>query len=62
MVPLPGQTEKEQAQAYLIEKFGSLNTKATRPGIGDEEFSWIENFMPIGDSNMRTLYAEDEDI
>lgn len=60
-VPLPGSNEKEQAQPYLIEKFGSLNTKASRPGIGDEEFSWIENFMPIGDSNMRTLYAEDPD-
>ncbi len=56
MVPLPGE---DGAQAFLIEKFGSLNTKATRPGIGDAEFSWTENFMPIGDNNLRTLYDAD---
>ncbi|MDE2103318.1 MAG: hypothetical protein KGL39_39120, partial [Patescibacteria group bacterium] len=61
-VPLPGEDEEDKPQAYLIEKFGSLNTKATRPGIGDSEFSWIENFMPIGDSNMRTLWAEDDPL
>lgn len=50
---LPG---GEDAQLFLFEKFGSLNTKATRPAIKDEEFSWVENWFPIGDGNLRTIY------
>jgi hypothetical protein len=48
----------DAAQLFVFEKFGTLNTKANRPMIKDEEFSWIENFMPLGDGNLRTLYAE----
>lgn len=59
-VKTPGQQGQEEVQAQTIEKFGGLNTKASRPGIGDEEFSWLQNFVPIGDQNMRTLYAEGE--
>jgi len=52
---VPGEAE---AEFFVFEKFGSLNTKANRPAIKDEEFSWVQNFMPIGDGNLRTLWAE----
>jgi len=52
---LPGQ---DAAQIYTFDKFGTLNTKANRPSIKDEEFSYNMNWMPIGDGNLRTLYAE----
>lgn len=52
---LPGD---ETTQLFVFEKFGTLNVKASRPAIKDEEFAWNENWMPLGDGNLRTLYAE----
>lgn len=40
---------------FTLDKFATLNTKAARPSIGDQEFSWIENMMPIGDGNLRAM-------
>lgn len=57
-VKLPGQQGDQQPEAQVIEKWAGINTKASRPGIGNEEFSWSMNWMPIGDQNLRTLYAE----
>lgn len=54
-INLPGQDEKSEPRSTTIEEWGSLNTKANRPAIQPNEFSWIENFMPIGHGNMRTL-------
>ena len=48
----------QDAQPWELEKWGGLNTRAKRPKIGDDEFSWIENYIVLGDGNMRTLYAE----
>jgi hypothetical protein len=47
----------KDAKLFSLEAYKGLNTKAKRPGIDDEEFSWVENFFPIGDSNLRTLYG-----
>lgn len=55
---IPGQDEGSEPRVSLIEDWGSLNTKAQRPAIQPNEFSWIENWMPIGHGNLRTLYAE----
>lgn len=52
---LPGEDE---AKIFTFQKFGTLNTKANRLAIKDEEFSWNQNWMPIGDGNLRTIYAE----
>lgn len=49
-LPFAGQ----EGRFFALQKFNSLNTKAQRPAIEDEEFSWLENFMPIGDGNLRT--------
>lgn len=38
-----------------VEAFKGLNTKARRPSIDDEEFSWIENIFPIGSGNARAM-------
>lgn len=54
-INVPGQDEKSEPRSTTIEEWGSLNTKAQRPAIQPNEFSWIENFMPIGHGNMRTL-------
>lgn len=61
-VRAPGEQKQEQPQAQVIEQFGGLNTKASRPSIGNEEFSWLQNWMPIGDGNLRTLYGEGDTL
>lgn len=63
MVALPGTNKQtgEQPSPFTVEDFGGLDTKAKRPAIGPKDFFWIENWMPIGPGNMRTLYGEAED-
>jgi hypothetical protein len=58
---LPGAPEKpagvpENIQFLVMDGFAGLNTKATRPAIGDQENSWCDNFMPLGKNNLRSLY------
>src|SRR5262249_22146161 len=55
-ITLPGQDTQDQPRSTTIEEWGTLNTKSKRPAIQPNEFSWIENLMPIGHGNMRTLY------
>jgi hypothetical protein len=46
----------EQKKSYAVVKnFTTLNTKANRTAIGEDEFSWIENVMPIGAGNLKTI-------
>jgi hypothetical protein len=46
----------EQKKSYaIIKAFKGLNTKANRMAIDKEEFSWIENAMPIGSGNIRIV-------
>lgn len=52
-IPVPG---GEEARSMVIQDFAGLNTRAKRPAIADEEFSWLENFYPIGNGNLRTVY------
>lgn len=56
---LPGESG---AQVFTFEDFGTLNTKANRPSIDDKEFSWNENWLPIGPGNLRTLWAEGDNL
>jgi hypothetical protein len=49
----------EQKKSYAVVKnFTSLNTKANRTAIKEEEFSWIENAMPIGHGNIKIIPAQ----
>lgn len=43
-------------ELIVFEGYDTLNTKPTRPAIGDREMFICDNFMPIGPSNLRTLY------
>ena len=46
----------EQKKSYqVIKAFKGLNTKANRTAIDKEEFSWLENAMPVGSGNMRII-------
>lgn len=56
--PAAGQDQTQAVGLITIEDFGSLNTRAQRPAIEPNEFSWNENWFPIGPANMRTMYAE----
>ena len=50
---------QEQKKTYTVLKtFGGINTKANRTAIRDSEFSWLENAMPIGDSNIKIIPAQ----
>ena len=49
----------EQKKSYAVFKlFKGLNTKANRTAIDEEEFSWIENAMPIGYGNVKIVPAQ----
>ena len=44
----------EQKKSYeIVKQFKGVNTKANRTAIGDDEFSWLENAMPIGYGNIK---------
>ena len=44
----------EQKKSYeVVKNFKGVNTKANRTAIGDDEFSWLENAMPIGYGNLK---------
>lgn len=43
-------------QPIIFDGFEGLNTKPTRPAIEDQQCFWLDNFMPLGKSNLRTLY------
>ena len=46
----------EQKKNYsVIKAFKSINTKANRTAIGEDEFSWIENVQPIGYGNLKVV-------
>lgn len=55
---LPGDAKEDGAEVFVLEKWGSLNTKASRTAIPDNDFSYDLNFFPVGDGNLRTIYAE----
>jgi len=49
----------EQKKSYaVIKAFKALNTKANRTAIEEQEFSWIENAMPIGPGNIKVTPAQ----
>ena len=40
---------------HSLRDFKGVNTQAARQSIGDDEFSWLENVVPIGFGNLRAL-------
>ena len=50
------QKSPEQEKRYQVVKaFKALNTKANRTAIEEDEFSWLENLMPIGPGNLQSV-------
>jgi hypothetical protein len=46
----------EQEKRYqTVKQFKGVNTKSDRTAIDDEEFAWLENMMPIGFGNMKSV-------
>jgi hypothetical protein len=46
----------EQKKSYeVVKNFKGVNTKANRTAIDKEEFSWLENAMPIGYANLKIV-------
>ena len=43
-------------QPIVFDGFKGLNTKPARMAIGDQECAWMDNWMPLGKNNLRTLY------
>lgn len=42
-------------EPLFLEGFSGLNTNASRPAIKDTEMAWCDGWMPIGDSQLRTI-------
>lgn len=59
-IPLPGSgsgvAPSEGPTPFTLENFGGLDTKSKRPAIKPEDFYWLENWIPIGAGNLRTIY------
>jgi len=49
---------QEQKKSYaVLKRFKGINTKAQRTAIEEDEFSWLENAMPIGNANIKITPA-----
>lgn len=57
-IPTPGKNKGDEAPPsfFTLENFGGLDTKSKRPAIKPDDFFWLENWIPIGPGNLRTLY------
>lgn len=60
-----GQQFGERQNPYLppgpkpmaMEQFNGINTNTTRPGVPDDQCWWMDNFMPLAQRNLRTMYG-----
>src|SRR5271157_1265892 len=46
----------EGIKFYSPYPFGGMNTEASPPAVDDKEFIWRENFIRMGDGNLRTAW------
>lgn len=46
------QTSGGENPEFVLRDFGGVNNRDAREGIGDEEFYWLENLMPLGNGNL----------
>ena len=46
----------ETPPLFYLQGFQGVNVHDDRRAIGDQECSWMENFIPLGAGNARTLY------
>ena len=53
------QSAEQQKRYHVSKDFKGVNTKANRTAIGADEFSWIDNAMPIGFGNLKIVNAKE---
>lgn len=46
----------ENFQYIVFDGFKGLNTKPTRPAIEDQQMYYCDNWMPLGENNLRTMW------
>lgn len=54
--PKPLIQGEQPTKTLVFRDFGGINTKSPPESIGDSQFSWLENAMPIGPGNLPVLY------
>jgi hypothetical protein len=42
---------------FELKKFEGINTRTARTSIKDEQYSWLENLMPIAEGNLRSMWS-----
>lgn len=55
--PVDRDMRGDQTTNFWFRDFEGMNTQADRTSIGENEFSWLENVMPIGSGNMKVVPA-----
>lgn len=46
---------EEKDNDVAVKDFGGVNTQAARTAIAENEFSWLENVMPVGYANLKAV-------
>lgn len=49
-------------KSFDLQEFDGINTQSPRQSIEDNQFSWLENFFPVGRGNMRAMYGKGTDL
>lgn len=50
-------TQEQKKDYHVTKDFDGVNTKANRTSIKETEFAWLENAMPIGHGNLKSIPA-----
>ena len=48
-------SQEQKKNYHTTKNFSGVNTKANRTAIKEDEFSWLENAMPIGHGNIKIV-------
>lgn len=56
--PIPQSEGQIPAQDKIFREFKGINTQAARESIEPDQFSWLENIMPIGFGNAKVIKAQ----
>ena len=56
-VPFPDTNKDQPPSLWSMQQWGGINTHNGRSAIDDNEFAWLQNFIPLGAGNMRTMWS-----
>src|SRR5262252_5612524 len=56
-VPFPDADKGQPPPLLFMQQWSGINTHASRPAIENNEFSWLQNYIPLGNGNLRTLWS-----